>query len=369
MDQANAFVNEELGNSDETLQSLDRRLYGKYQFIRLNFRPDEGKITQIIIVQHPDEQTYETYHLDARILLELSEEEKIPPVEVVRFTHAAAEIIQGAMFSASVEDLLNLTILLSRLGYTLIPVPYKNALDDSRQVMGTDNDGWELHGPRRHAPEKRANHKKRQRAPVVKKTAHNANPRAQVKAAKPKKKEEVETEEVTRISDDLKMLRLYRRLDGKKATKQDLLSVINPLQKAILEQRIRANTPYASLIKSVQAKLVDAFNNYQSGTVFEIGSHRKRISDLLKHEKTLLAVNFIRRYINMHGKEGVKKKADELLTEMNATKFQPGVYARELKAIKAELDRYTKSKNSRDVLTIPASKLHGLEELAGLEDY
>src|SRR5665213_934072 len=58
-------------------------------------------------------------------------------------------------------------------------------------------------------------------------------------------KQEEDFELVERIPEELRFMRRYVNLNGKKKTREELLRFINALQKSILERRIRKESAYA----------------------------------------------------------------------------------------------------------------------------
>src|ERR1051326_5915860 len=94
---------------------------------------------------------------------------------------------------------------------------------------------------------------KKERAPKE----HKAHP----------EKEEEDFELVERIPEELRFMRRYLNLNGRKKTKEELLRFINGLQRAILERRIRKESPYAKHVKYMQDALLKVYNGMKGNSV------------------------------------------------------------------------------------------------------
>ena len=186
---------------------------------------------------------------------------------------------------------------------------------------------------------------------------------------------------VERISEEVRFIKRFVNLDGKTKTKDEILRFINSLQKAILEKKIRKTSPFASEIKLIQDKLIDAFNSMGNETEIQLkpGTLEKLI-EIANNEKVMPSVGFIKRYINLNGKSGTKEKAKLLLGQINRA-YESGTvkdhdpYIVELHDIKKNLENYIGTKASK-VLTIEPNALNGLngilgcacQNLSGIED-
>lgn len=175
---------------------------------------------------------------------------------------------------------------------------------------------------------------------------------------------------VERIPEELRFIKRFVNLNGKSKTKEELLRFINSLQKAILEKRIRKTSPYAEQIKSIQDKLVETYNNMKAKITIQLkpetyGEFKK----LTGEEKVLRSVSFIKSYINLNGKIGIKKKADQLLkriTQMVDKKLIPpdDPYMEELITITKNLEAFLDNP-SQKTLAIEKNELNGLEGILG----
>jgi hypothetical protein len=128
----------------------------------------------------------------------------------------------------------------------------------------------------------------------------------------------VRVEWVERIPEELRFMKRYIHMDNKTKTYDQLLSFINSLQRAILEKRIRKASPYAKEVEYMQKKLIEVYNGRQGESVLvRIAAKTiKEFSGLIDKERIYKSVQFIKRFIGLHGKTGIKEKAKKLYESM-----------------------------------------------------
>ncbi len=181
---------------------------------------------------------------------------------------------------------------------------------------------------------------------------------------------ELTPEMVERIPEELRFIKRFINLNGKSKTKEEILRFINSLQKAIIEKRIRKTSPYAAQVKSVQGKLIEVYNTMKAKITIQLKPETfEELKQLTGNEKIMPSVNFIKAYINLNGKTGMKKKADQLLkriTRMVAKKIIPAndPYTDELISITKNLEAFLDNP-SQKTLAIEKNELNGLEGLLG----
>lgn len=171
---------------------------------------------------------------------------------------------------------------------------------------------------------------------------------------------------VERIPEEIRFIRRFVNLYGKEKTKEDLLRFINSLQKAILEKRIRKTSAYAEQVRYIQDRLIETYNTMKGKMTMQI---KQDVYDALKKlsgsEKVLPSINFIKRYIGMNGKAGMKEKAKLLLTQIdrayeNSIIKDGDAYSVELYQVKKNLRDFISEKGVR-TLNIEKATLNGLQ--------
>jgi hypothetical protein len=190
-----------------------------------------------------------------------------------------------------------------------------------------------------------------------------------VKKSPSKKKEAINQFQplmVEKMPEELRFIKRFVNLNGKTKTKEEILRFINSLQKAILEKRIRKTSPYAEQIKYLQERLIDVYNTMKAKIKLELKPETyEALKKVTGEEKVMASVNFIKRYISLNGKTGMKKKGDNLLKQITRTVDKKGIPADD--PYMDELIKITK--NLEAFLDDPAMKVLGIEknELNGLE--
>jgi hypothetical protein len=175
---------------------------------------------------------------------------------------------------------------------------------------------------------------------------------------------------VEKMPEELRFIKRFVGLDGKTKTKEEILRFINSLQKAIVEKRIRKSSPYAEQVKYVQEKLIDVYNTMKAKIKLELKPETyESLKKLSGGEKVMASIGFIKRYISMNGKSGMKEKAKQLLQQINRAIDKGrigdnGPYIVEIHELKKNLKAFTTDKTIK-VLEIEQAALNGLEGILG----
>lgn len=182
-----------------------------------------------------------------------------------------------------------------------------------------------------------------------------------------------ETVMVSRIPDEVRFIRRFVNMDGKIQTKDQLLRFINTLQKAIVEKRIRKTSQWVEQISDIQNRLIKTFNSMEGPITFTLKTDTlESLKRFVTTEKLLPSVNFIKRYIGLHEKTGIKDKAKKLLMQIDKAYDKGAInnndpYIMEVQGIKKNLQAFITDKPVK-MLKIEKATLHGLQGiLAGLD--
>lgn len=195
-------------------------------------------------------------------------------------------------------------------------------------------------------------------------------PAEKTKNVKKRKTSDPEPTLVERIPEELRFVKRFVNLNGKTKTKEELLRFINSLQKAILEKRIRKTSSYAEQVQFIQDKLIDVYNSMKAKIKIELKPETyEALKKLTGEEKVMPSINFIKRYISMNGKPGMKEKAKQLLQQINRAMEKGKIsdndsYINEIHELKKNLKTFTTDKANK-VLEIEKTTLNGLEGILG----
>jgi hypothetical protein len=173
-----------------------------------------------------------------------------------------------------------------------------------------------------------------------------------------------EPTQVERVALEVSFIKRYVGLHGKIKDKQQILNLLNSLQKAIVEKRIRKTSIFVKEIGNIQEQLIKCYG--QMGNNIRVNIDEKTLGDysiIANSEKTMLSVNYIKQYIGLHGKKGVMDKATALSEKIEKaleldkiTKSDP--YYNEIAKIQESLKSYIDNKTQSPV--IKESTLNGI---------
>ncbi len=173
-----------------------------------------------------------------------------------------------------------------------------------------------------------------------------------------------------RIAEEVKFIKRFVLLHNKAKTKQQLLYFINALQRAIVEKRIRKTSPYAKDIMQIQTNLVKMFNDLKEGERIALEIAPKRLENYMQiagSEKIRLSIQYLKRYIGIHGKNITKAKAQALskliihnMEKGNIKTSDP--YFERIKKVLSSLKHFVSVARKNDTVEIHEAVLNGLND-------
>lgn len=176
--------------------------------------------------------------------------------------------------------------------------------------------------------------------------------------------------QVERVPEEIRFLRRYVNMHGKVKTRLSVLQLLSSLQKAMIEKRIRKTSPYAQEILQMQDQLIGAANRMGSSAEISITkTNLKHYLEITNSQRIRESIALLKRFVNIHGREGVQESATRLIAAMErmvkkgkVKKSDP--YAVHLNNAYKALKIYIrdKSKSSK----IQASELSGMYGLLGI---
>jgi hypothetical protein len=176
---------------------------------------------------------------------------------------------------------------------------------------------------------------------------------------------------VERIPEELKFIKRFVGFNGKTKSKEQILSFINSLQKAIVEKRIRKTSTWADQIRIVQNKLIGWYNGMKQKVSIDISKEKfyDELKALVHSEAIMPSISFIKRYISLNGKSGIKDKARKLLEQINKAIDKRKLsdsdpYISVINDIKRNIEEFLSNSNEK-VLQIEKAELKGLEGILG----
>lgn len=193
-----------------------------------------------------------------------------------------------------------------------------------------------------------------------------------VKTAKPAPEEDEDENEATpieRIDTDVQFIKRYASMHGKVKTQAQVLNLLSGLQKAILERRIRKDSPYAKEVNLMQEQLIKAYE--KMGDMAEIkidAKNLKRYLEIAGSQENMLSITLLKAYVSLNGKKGMKERAEKLIERMTKA-VQKGKIHKSDKYAKRLNDAFESLKNfvagNADTLKISRAELNGLMGIVG----
>jgi hypothetical protein len=181
--------------------------------------------------------------------------------------------------------------------------------------------------------------------------------------------EEYDTEDVEYIDTDVQFIKRYAAMHGKVKSQAQVLTLIHALQKAILERRIRKESPYAKEINLMQNQLISCYEKMGDMAEIKIDTKNlKRYLEIAHSQEGMLSVTLLKAYVALNGKKEVKDKAERLFSRINKA-VQQGKITKSDKYADRLNEAYQTLKNYIDgdsaVLNINKAQLNGLMGIVG----
>lgn len=161
-------------------------------------------------------------------------------------------------------------------------------------------------------------------------------------------------------------IKRYAALHGKVKSRDQIVSLIHGLQKAITEQRIKTGNPALREIEKMQAELLQLATTMGESAKIEIDApslaHYKQIA---QGEEVRTSVRLLKAFISINGKAYDKAKAAALHKKMEKaleTIPKEDAYLSQLSTAAKALAAYGDGKDK--TIAIPSAALHGLGGMA-----
>jgi DNA replication protein DnaC len=197
---------------------------------------------------------------------------------------------------------------------------------------------------------------------VDKPTNKKTKPRQGNSFVKPK----VNGRGVELISSEVGFIKRFALLHSKTKTKDQVLSFIRSLQKAIVEKRIRLSSKYAKTIEEIQKKLLAKYKSGSENISFKFSNEDlSRYYKIAGAEIVMPSVRFIKSYIVMQGRQMSKEKAKGLYNRIvdaleKKKLFESDKYFKHIKIILNSLSQFAKQNTAKPRISITEAQLNGL---------
>jgi hypothetical protein len=138
------------------------------------------------------------------------------------------------------------------------------------------------------------------------------------KVAKPKHTVTTESYNFSeRFSEEIKLIKRYVNMNDKQKTQEEIIRFINTLQKAIIEKKVRKSSEYAKHIEFIQDDLIKVYERMGSKTLYYIPQAKlAELEKIIGVEKVYPSMLYIKKYLSIVGKIGMKQKVTQLLAQL-----------------------------------------------------
>ncbi|MFZ5552503.1 MAG: hypothetical protein ACOZCO_05250 [Bacteroidota bacterium] len=176
--------------------------------------------------------------------------------------------------------------------------------------------------------------------------------------------------QVEHFPEEFKFIRRFVNMNGKTKTAEQIWNFLTSLQRSITEKRMSKTSPYKKEIDFIQDSLIRNYNAMKGK--MKVSLQEKTVLDfkkILGEEMIYPSVQFIKKFIRLHGKVGVKEKAKKLLESMNRA-MKRGVFTNDdkyfshLNDLHKRLEKFVKTPGMKS-LSIETAELNGLKGILG----
>jgi len=182
-------------------------------------------------------------------------------------------------------------------------------------------------------------------------------------------KEEYESEDVEHIDIEVQFIKRYAAMHGKVKSQAQVLTLLHSLQKAIVERRIKKDSPFANEIELMQNQLITCYEKMGDMAEIKIDSKNlKRYLEIAHCQEGMLSVALLKAYVALNGKRDVKDKAERLFSRIKKAVDQGKItktdkYANKLNEAYGTLKNYMDGESI--MLNINKAQLNGLMGILG----
>ena len=177
--------------------------------------------------------------------------------------------------------------------------------------------------------------------------------------------------EVELVSPEVTFIKRFALLHNKEKNRQQVLSFIKAIQKAIVERKIRKDSKLANVITFIQKQLVSTYNSMGESIAFNFSNEDNiKYLKMAGAEHLMPSVQFIKSYISMLGQTITKEKAGRLLERIFTAIDKKHIsstdkYRKHIDTIIASLDKFIKTGNSPNVSEAQLNGLEGILKSCG----
>lgn len=175
------------------------------------------------------------------------------------------------------------------------------------------------------------------------------------------------------ISDEIKLFKRVINLNDKLKFPKQILSLINAMQRAMAEKRIRKTSEFANEVLDIQDLLISMYHKHmhEPEKEFKVSIDKSSYHKLLKivgKQMIMPSVRLIKRFINLQGKLVSNEKAKLLYNSIvralkNQTILPKDPYFDEIVGIEGDMKVFIQKNPQSGYLIVPSKTLNGLNSI------
>jgi hypothetical protein len=122
---------------------------------------------------------------------------------------------------------------------------------------------------------------------------------------------------VEKLDEGLKFIKRFVNMQLKLKEQDDIIRFINTIQKAIVERKVRKSSQYAKEIEFIQEHLIETYNQMGAKIIYDIPAKKlEQLKSIIGGEKVYPSILYLKKYLGIVGKAGMKQKATLLLAQL-----------------------------------------------------
>jgi hypothetical protein len=173
---------------------------------------------------------------------------------------------------------------------------------------------------------------------------------------------------VEKLDEELKLIKRFVNMQLKLKEQDDIIRFINTIQKAIVERKVRKSSQYAKEIEYIQEHLIETYNQMGAKIIYDIPAKKlEQLKSIIGGEKVYPSMLYLKKYLGIVGKTGMKQKATLLLAQLQKavdTKkiLKDDKYANQLQDIFVTLKSFIENPTQKTIV-IDEQTLSGLNDV------
>ena len=176
---------------------------------------------------------------------------------------------------------------------------------------------------------------------------------------------------VEAFTEDVRLIRRFNNAIGKERQRRSILNIYRDFERRAIERKIKAESPYADVIREIQKRLKKAIDNIDKNGFTHVtlkpnenNNFFKKVADIAKSTGLRTSATLLKRFVGIEGEiKPDTVKVERILNAFNnainkGKICEVDLYWKEIQEAKREMERYLKSET--DKISLSPQSLNGL---------